>query len=215
MVRRRRPLLWCFSRCFGHHVPHPRSLGSPEKLFKKQHNTSEDLWVSSFTAFSSHDKYLRACCLPSLSPGICCSGLSERQFYHQQAWKKRKERKRSHPIRPPDELKVELKLKTYRLCSPSSPVPNETQECTTVCKWPEEVLFLSFFLFLKWTFRLQFLWWQNDCFPLSAMREVAAVRLLCGASTIEPRPSVSSAPVDKPNYFFFFFSAGTCERTLS
>lgn len=97
--------------------------------------------------------------------------------------------------------------------------------------------FSSFFLFLKRTFPLQLLWWQNDffVFPLPAMREVlAAICLLGDSGSIRKKnahrsvkllkakhwnPSVSVMSTCRTSwmifFFLFFFSAGTCEWTLT
>lgn len=103
----------------------------------------------------------------SLSPDVtccslCCSGLSEREFYSQQAWEK-KENKESKTILWDlmMNLKAELKLKTCRLCSPSSVLLNETQSAPLYTNAPRRFIFcLSFFLF----FFLSFL---NVRFPCS------------------------------------------------
>lgn len=139
-------------------------------------------------------------------------------------------------------LKAELKLKTYRLCSPSSVLLNETQSAPLYANAPRRFFFclsflLSFLLFLNVSFpcsysggKIFFLFFYSQQWGKSSRLSVcsetaAALKKKKGKKAhrrvelLKAKDWNSSVSVmntcRQVEGFFFFFSAGTREWTLT
>lgn len=164
------------NQCFDHDVTQPHSLVSlcfcpsalPEKSLNSSTTCQEDIWWVHLPNLKAQ-KYFRVCFL-CFNVHLCLLTSHVASFAAQVSLKTnstpsrlgKKEKKESKAILWDlmMNLKAELKLKTYRLCSPSSVLLNETQSAPLYANAPRRFFFcLSFFL--------SFLLFLNISFPCS------------------------------------------------